>query len=134
MGLLGVFWRFFLLYLLLIISIGFVLDYFGATGGAGANAAVLVASVFWVCSVFVKKNGRYFNPREKVWVVGGLVAIDSLLQVLLGIATFALLETEIPFRTLFIATGVVALLHALAIYLVVSVAKRPFLKQGLIRE
>lgn len=59
----GVLCSFALIYIILIIIVGLTLNYLGSN--SGVNIGILVATIFWVCSSFAKKNARYFDKGEK---------------------------------------------------------------------
>lgn len=127
----GVLLRFLLVYTVSIIAAGLLMSHWGIKG-SGVNIAILAGCVAWVCGAFGKKNGRYFSGKEKAAVVLGLIAIDLSLQLLFGAAALSRSPSGVSTDALIFAVGFVGILHAAAIYLFVSVAKRPLIKQGVI--
>jgi hypothetical protein len=132
MSIKGVLLRFFLLYAVLIIVAGLVMNHFGIKQNTGVNIGILAGCVFWVCSAFGKNNGRYFSGTEKTAVVLGLVAIDVSLQLLFGAAALSQSSAGFSAGALTFAVGFVGVLHAIAIYFFVGIAKKPLIKQGVI--
>jgi hypothetical protein len=132
MSIKGMLLRFFLLYTVLIIVTGLVMNYFGIEKNSGVNIGILAGCVFWVCNAFAKKNGRYFSGKEKTIVVLGLVAIDITLQLLFGAAVLSQSSSDINTGALTLTVGFVGILHTIAIYFFVGIAKKPLIKQGVI--
>jgi uncharacterized membrane protein (UPF0136 family) len=124
--------RFGIVYGLLLITGGLVLSYFEAKSNSGLNTGILIGSVMWVCQDFAKRNRRYFTPGEKTKVVLGLLAVDVVLQLLLGMA--ALASVGIGFTALLLGLLFVAVMHGILIYVGVGLMKKPLLKQGVIDE
>jgi hypothetical protein len=128
----GVLWRFLLVYTALIVAAGLAMNYFGMKSNSGINIGLLAGSIVWVCGAFGKRNKRYFTDKEKSVVVLGLVAIDLTLQLLLGAAALSQSPTGLNINALILAVGLVGILHAIAIYFFVGLAKKPLIKQGII--
>ena len=132
MGVSGVLGRFTLIYMVLIIAMGAVLHFLGAGGNSGVNIAILLVTVFWMCSAFAKKNGRYFDKSEKTKVVVGLILINITIQGLFGAAVLIASGGEISSSVMLFSVGFVGLLHAVAIYFFVGIVRKMLLKQGVI--
>lgn len=128
----GVLFRFFVLYTMLIIAAGIAMNHFGIKGNSGVNIGILAGCIIWVCGVFGKKNGRYFSSREKTIVVTGFITINLLLQLLFGAAALSQPPSEVHFGALILAVSFVGILHAIAIYFFVGIAKKPLIKKGVI--
>lgn len=125
----GLLLRFAPLYAVLMIGTVLAMNYAGMKP-TGINIGILMASVFWVCSEFGKKNGRYFSGSEKISVVLGITAIDLTLQLA------ALSQTPAwgnPGAVIF-ALGVGGSLHLIAIYLAVTFTRTLLVKQRIIGE
>ncbi len=129
----GVLWRFALAYVVAVVVLGYIINYFQIKIGGGMNIAILAGCIMWVCSAFGKVNKRYFTNSEKTAVVIGLVAIDLGLQLLFGWAALSQKNPAAAFggAMLFI-TVLVMVLHAGFIYLCVGWAKKPLVKQGIV--
>src|SRR5690606_28264683 len=84
MSILGVLSRFTFIYIVLIITVGLALNYFGIGINGGVNIGILVGTIFWVCSSFAKRNGRYFDESEKIKVVAGFIIINIAIQGVFG--------------------------------------------------
>jgi len=129
----GVLWRFALAYVVAVIIVGYIANYFGIKSSSGLNIGILAGCVVWVCSAFGKANKRYFTGAEKMAVVLGLIFIDVAIQVLFSLAAISQRDPVENFGSaLLIAVVFVGALHAIAIYLFVGLAKKPLIKQGVI--
>jgi hypothetical protein len=108
--------------------------YFGMTDSLTINLAVLAACIIFVCGTFILKNERYFSAKEKTAVIFWLIIIDLLLQTIL--ATVGLYNSPSGFQTraLFYAVGIIGSLHAIAIFIFVTVTKRLFIRRGTIND
>ena len=125
----GLLLRFAPLYAVLMIGTGLAMNYAGMKP-TGINIGILMASVFWVCSEFGKKNGRYFSGSEKVSVVLGLTAIDLALQ----LAALSLSPAWGNLGAIIFAIGIGGTLHLIAIYLAVTLTRTLLVKQQIIGE
>ena len=124
--------RFFLYYNVLIIVAGMVMNYFNIGGSDAVNIGILAGCITWLCSVFGKKNGRYFTGNEKTAVVLGFVAIDLFSQFFFGAMALIQSQVKVTAGALLFAVGFVGLLHAVFIYFFVSLTKKTLIKQGII--
>jgi hypothetical protein len=111
---------------------GIFMSHFGITSNSGINIAILAGSVFWVCGAFAKKNGRYFSAKEKTSVVLGLIVINLCLQALFGSAALSQSPSGLNTNALIFTIGFVGILHSIAIYFFVGLARKPLVKQGVI--
>ena len=134
MSILGVLGRFTLIYIVLIIVVGFTLNYMGIGSNSGVNVGILVGAIFWVCSSFAKKNGRYFDKGEKTKVVAGFIVINIAIQAIFGAAALVGSGQEASGSALLFSIGFVGVLHAVAIYFFVGIVKKSLLKQGVINS
>ena len=134
MSILGVLGRFTLIYIVLIIIVGLTLNYFGISSNSGVNIGILLGTIFWVCSSFAKKNGRYFEKVEKTKVVAGFIIINIAIQAVFGAAALAESGREASGSILLFSLGFVGILHAIAIYFIVGIVKKSLLKQGIINN
>ncbi|MCL2346363.1 MAG: ABZJ_00895 family protein [Desulfobulbus sp.] len=116
MTLKGVFLRFFLLYVALLIVAGLIVHYWGLASGSGLNMGALAGSVFGACFDFGRKNGRYFFRDEKWRSVLGFAGIDVALQLFSAAAALSSAPAETGAGAVAFAVGLVGALHALAIY------------------
>ena len=73
-------WKFFLVYTALM-TLAAIL---GANDILGIDMAVVWGTVTWVRSTFKERNGRTFTLKEKAAVIVGFIAIDLLLQFVIG--------------------------------------------------
>jgi hypothetical protein len=128
MKLSGVFGRFSLIYIVLILIAAFVMSYFDITSNTGINIAVLASATMFSCTSFAKKNQRYFTKQEKIKVVFGFIFINLFIQALIG---FASLPSTSPGVLLF-SLGMVGIIHSIAIYFFVGIPKKGLIKQGVI--
>jgi hypothetical protein len=111
---------------------GIVMSHLGLKSNSGINIAILAGSTVWVCSAFAKKNRRYFSAKEKTSVVLGLIVINLCLQALFGSAALSQSPSGLNTNALIFAIGFVGILHSIAIYFFVGLAKKPLVKQGVI--
>ncbi len=134
MSILGVLGRFTLIYIVLNIIVGLTLYYLDIGSNIGVTMGILLGAIFWVCSSFAKKNGRYFDKGEKTKVVAGFIIISIVIQAILGAA--AVVESGIgpSGSILLFSIGFVGILHAVAIYFFVGNVKKSLLKQGIINS
>jgi hypothetical protein len=129
MSMSGLFWRFALAYLVLLLGLGLGLNLLGVQSGSGINTAALLAAVMWVCMSFGKKNGRYFTREEKRGAVLGMLGIDVAIQLLVTVVAAAA-EWFGPTRgrpvvgAIAVVVIFVAVLHAAVIYFFVGMAGR----------
>ena len=132
MTIIGVLGRFTLMFIILTIIVGLILNYVGIESSGGADIGVLIGAMFWSCSSFAKNNGRYFDKSEKIKVVVGFIIIDIAIQA--AFAAAALLESgyDINVSMLVFSLGFVGFLHAVAIYFFVGIIKKSLIKQGVI--
>lgn len=114
MSISGVLWRFLGVYVVLMAVAGVTLQLVGITSNSGMNVGILIGSVLWPCMAFGTKNKRYFTASEKKKVVWGMIAINLMLQLLIGGAALAA-EGKLSFGAFAIAMLIVGVLHSLAI-------------------
>lgn len=124
--------RFFLYYNLLIIIAGMVMNYFNIGGGDAVNIGILAGCITWLCGAFGKKNGRYFTRNEKTAIVLGFVAIDLFSQIFFGAMALSQSHVKVTVGALLFAVGFIGILHAVFIYVFVSLTKKTLIKQGMI--
>ena len=125
----GVLFRFLLIYFVLLFVAGIAVSILGIRGSHSyIGFGILVGCVLWVCSVFIKKNGRYFSDAEKIAVVVGMIVIDLLLQSLPRIYSYSQ-QPQLNIGYVLLDFGIFGLLHAVLIYLVVNSAKKWFMKK-----
>lgn len=134
MSILGVLGRFTLIYIVLIFIVGLTLNYFGISSNSGVNIGILLGTIFWVCSSFAKKNGRYFEKAEKTKVVAGFIIINVAIQAVFGGAALAESGREVSGSILLFSLGFVGIIHAIAIYFIVGTVKKSLLKKGIINS
>lgn len=114
MSISGVLWRFLGAYVVLMVVAGVAIRLLGITSNTGVNVGILIGAVLWPCVAFGTKNKRYFTPAEKKKVVWGMIAINLMLQLLIGGAALAA-EGKLSFGAFVIAMLIVGVLHSLAI-------------------
>lgn len=134
MSIMGVLGRFTLIYIVLIIMVGATLNYLDIGINSGVNIGILVGTIFWVCTAFAKKNGRYFDKGEKFKVVLGFIIINIVIQVVFGTAAVIGSGHELNASVLLFSVGFVGALHAVGIYFFVGIVKKTLLKQGIINS
>jgi len=110
----GVLWRFLGVYVALMIMAAIAFQLLGFTPNSGVNVGILICAVLWPCMVFGTKNKRYFTAPEKTKVVWGMIAINLMLQLLVGGGALAA-EGKLTAGTLGVAMLIVGVLHSLAI-------------------
>ena len=76
MKLSGVFGRFSLIYIALMIIAAVVMSYFEIASNSGINIGILAGATMLSCTSFAKKNERYFTNQEKRKVVFGFIIIN----------------------------------------------------------
>lgn len=128
MKLSGVFGRFSLIYILLIIIAAIAMSYFGIASNSGINIAALAAATIFSCTSFGNKNQRYFTDQEKRKVVFGFILINLFIQALIGFASLPNASVGV----LLFSLGVVGVIHSIAIYFFVGIPKKALIKQGVI--
>ena len=128
MKLSGVFGRFSLIYISLIIIAGILISYFEVASNSGINIGILAAATMFSCTSFGKKNERYFTDLEKRKVVLGFILINLLIQGLIGFASIP----NGSIGVLLFSLGVVGIIHSIAIYFFVGIPKKNLIKQGVI--
>lgn len=124
--------RFFIVYLALLVISGIVLSYFGIQSNSGVNAGVLIGALYYVCMEFGKKNNRYFTKNEKFLVVLGLIAINIFVQLLLTLGYSAATNTNFGGKALIFSVGFVGLLHGFLIYFIVGSIGKTLVKTKII--
>lgn len=126
--------RFLFIYTSLMFVGGLLIHYFDMTNSLTINLGVLAGCVIFICGTFILKNGRYFSAKEKTTVIFSLIIIDLLLQTI--IASTGLYNSPSGFQTraLFYAVGIIGSLHAIAIFIFVTVTKRFFIRRGSIND
>lgn len=107
MSILGVLGRFALIYVVLLVIVGLALNYFDISGNSGVNIGILLCTIFWACSSFAKKNGRYFEKNEKAKVVTGFVVINLVIQAAFGAHALAEFGLEVSGSILLVSLGFV---------------------------
>ena len=124
--------RFLIIYTLLLIFAGLLVNYFEIEDKSGINGAILAACTFMVCGFFVDSNNRFFSKYEVVLVILGLIAIDLVLQIIFGAASLAKSQDGVKTDALLYGVAIVGLLHAIAITFFVLISKKVFIRQGAI--
>jgi hypothetical protein len=114
MSISGVLGRFLGAYVVLMVVAGVAIRLLGITSNTGVNVGILIGAVLWPCVAFGTKNKRYFTAPEKTKVVWGMIAINLMLQLLVGGAALAA-EGKLSLGALAIAMLVVGVIHSLAI-------------------
>ncbi|WP_144630688.1 ABZJ_00895 family protein [Bordetella genomosp. 13] len=72
--------RFALIYVGLLVGLTVVLLLLHIASTTPVRIVALLTATMAVCQSFAKHNGRYFNSREKLQAIGGMVLIDLVLQ------------------------------------------------------
>ncbi len=112
--------RFFLVYLILLVIAGAVLSHFSIQSNSGVNVGVLIGSLYYVCMTFGKKNNRYFTSKEKTLVVWGLIAVNIIVQLLLTLGYMLATNTSFTGQSLLFSVGFVGVLYGVFIYFMVG--------------
>lgn len=128
MKLSGVFGRFSLIYISLVIIFSIVMSYFEIASNSGINIALLAGATILSCTSFAKKNQRYFTGQEKIKVVFGFSFINLFIQILIGFA----IVPNASAGVLMFSLGAVGIIHSIAIYFFVGIPKKMLIKQGVI--
>jgi hypothetical protein len=123
MSISGVLWRFLVAYIVLMIAAAVGLRLLGVNSNSGVNTGVLIGAVLWPCIAFAMKNKRYFTSDEKPKVVWGMIAINLLLQLVVGGGALAA-EGKMNVGALAIGLAFVGVLHSIAIYYFVGVGEK----------
>lgn len=126
-----VLFRFLLIYCVLLLGVGFVLQSLGIKSNSGAGAGVFVVSLCWVCYSFANNNKRYFTGSEKKIVVFGMVLIALIFQGLVGYMLIP--GPELPLmwnKYFFILFVFIAALHTIGAYWFVGFVGKMLAKQG----
>jgi hypothetical protein len=92
----------------------------------------MVGAAFYACIDYGKKNGRYFDKKEKLKVVTGFIFINFFIRLPLSIfilngTSSAVLETAI-----LVILGELLILHSIILYFSVSASRKMLIKQGII--
>ena len=125
----GMLFRFLLIYFVGLFAAGLIAGLLGIKGSYSyIGIGILVGAILWVCSVFIKKNSRYFSDTEKVTVVVGMIVIDLLLQSLPRFFNYTQ-HPQVTITSVLLDIGLFGLLHAVVIYFSVNSAKKLFVKQ-----
>jgi phosphatidylglycerophosphate synthase len=124
MKLSGVFGRFSLIYILLMIIAAIVMSYFEIASNSGVNISILAGATIFSCTSFAKKNERYFTNKEKRKVVFGFILINLLIQGLIGFASLSDASVGVLLFPL-VAVGVI---HSIYIYFIVGITKKVLVK------
>lgn len=124
----GVLTRFTIAYVVLLVGGATLLVALEFKPGSSLNTAVLLGSVLYACLAFGQKNGRYFTPEEKSRVVWGMIAVNLVIQTLIG-SLVLLGPGKLSAGLFFGALAFVGALHAGVIYVFVGVAGKNFAKQ-----
>ena len=132
MTVLGLLARFFIFYILLILTIGTALNYLGINGGSAVNLGILLFLIFWLCESYGKKNNRFFTGKEKSAVVIGMIIIDVILQIVFATVAIAQREVSLGAEALIIGMGITVIIHSIMIYIFVGVTKKLLIKKELI--
>lgn len=128
MTLAGVFLRFFLAYVVLVVAAAVTFQLIGVPMNSGLNVAVLIGAVLWPCMAFATKNGRYFDEAEKKKVFWGMAAINLALQLLIGGGALAA-QGKLSMGALLVAAAIVTVVHSIVIYYFIGAAGRMHAKQ-----
>ena len=91
MGMMGLYVRFSLAYLLLNIIAVTALSFLGLQTNTGVAIGILAGSTMYACNAFAKKNSVYFTKQEKTKAVIGFALINLLFSF---IGTFLFLKSS----------------------------------------
>ena len=119
--------RFAALYVVLMALLAIVFAVAGLGTNAGMNFAALAGAIVWPCMTFGLRSGRYFNADEKKRVVLGMIAIDLAIQLASGLVFLA--AATLSARALLGGLALVGALHAVTIYLLVTLTGRLVARQ-----
>ncbi len=128
----GVLARFFVIYISLLIITVTIFTYFELPNVSGMNIGIIAAATLFSCTLFAKKNERYFNKNEKTKVVLGFIFINMLIQAVFGFSASAGEISDGKFGVFLFSLGIVSTIHSLLIYFIVSFQKKSLIKQGVI--
>ena len=128
----GLLLRFLLIYFMLLSLGGLIIDYFNIQAGSWINISILIGLVYWLCISFGKKNKRYFTKNEKRATILGIVTIDMLLQLIVGIVYIYSTNTKLNSAVLVTIISSIGLLHILIVYYLVGSIKKILIKQNVI--
>jgi len=132
MSITNLLFRFFLIYLVLLVIAGAALSYFDIQGNSGVNVGVLIGSLYYVCLEFGKKNNRYFTKNEKLSVVLGLISVNIFVQLLLTMGYAAATHANFGGKVLIFSVGFIGVLHGLLIYFMVGSIGKTLVKTKVI--
>lgn len=124
--------RFTLIYLLMLVGIGIVFAIFNLPGNSAIGILVLMMSLMLVAESFARKNGRYFDDRERRQVTIGFIGVSLAAQMLFG--WMALLDEDLALDGGVLATVLVfvGLIHVAAVVLGIRLTRRRLVKMGVI--
>lgn len=134
MSITNLLFRFFIVYLALLVVTGVVLSYLGIQSNSGVNVGLLIGALYYVCTEFGKKNSRYFTKNEKILVVFGLIAVNIFVQLLLTLGYSAATNTNFGSKALIFSIGFLALLHGFLIYFIVGSIGKTLVKTKIISD
>ena len=128
MTLVGLWMRFALVYVGMLVGLALLFRGLGSDSSSGANAGALFGAVIISCHWFVKKNGRVLAGGERARAFYGMFAFDFFFQVLLALVVGW--AREVPFTpgAMLFAMAVVLPLHALSIYIAMGMTNRMYLQ------
>ena len=117
----GVFIRFSLTYIVLIIALLIInsfLEYWGISPIGSIGFMLLITSTMYACDAFAKKNKRYFSPEEKKKIIIGFIIVSILIEVIL--MAISGMASKLGGNGLLIVFGIMLIFNPLLIYIFVG--------------
>lgn len=126
------------LYVALFFAWNMIAPYVGLGGGNLANAGVVLAAAYVLCTQFGEKNRRYFSRQEKFIVVSGFVLFDLLLWTVRSLFVFGTMARTqggaafVSYGTILTSTTFNVGLHLLAFLAAMAIVERRLQTAGVI--
>lgn len=130
MGLMGLFVRFFLVYIIGTIALGVVLTLIKIEANDAITIGVILAATMYSCKAFAKKNQRFLTKKETIRAIIGFSLINLIIKMLGTLLVLASVSTPVGLPVIIITLLWPIFLHTPLIWFSIWTTKKSMLKRG----
>jgi uncharacterized membrane protein (GlpM family) len=129
-GMIGLFVRFIVFYVLFGVVISFVVSVIGRTNSSIGSTLIIIFSTSGAITHFAKKHKRNLTQNERIKATIGFSIINVLIQMGLTVLLLSMLAKPVSLTVLLVILGVTIVVHTAGIYFTIWCTLRGLVKKG----